>query len=122
MPLSDAQPIYIRSLAEIEAEAIRNTLIYANGSPSLASKYLGIGRSTLYRKISDYDLWSVTFDARNSQESLDFDNHKGAKFILATKETTPLKERFPPGTFGSPECNAALAEMIRQDRKLNNSR
>lgn len=40
-----------RTLAEIEAEAIQNALIYSQGNMTLAAQILGIAKSTLYRKI-----------------------------------------------------------------------
>ncbi|SHK00003.1 sigma-54-dependent Fis family transcriptional regulator [Tepidibacter formicigenes] len=44
------------SLAEIEKIAIIKTLEEVNGNIALASKILGIGRSTLYRKIEKYNI------------------------------------------------------------------
>ncbi len=44
------------TLEEIEKEFIKRTLEYYNGNISLTSKSLGIGRSTLYRKIEKYSL------------------------------------------------------------------
>lgn len=43
-------------LEKIECEAIRETLAYVHGNVSMASKLLGVGRSTLYRKMTEYDL------------------------------------------------------------------
>ena len=42
---------HVRSLAEIEAEAIRVALDLYRGNLSEAARRLGIGRSTLYRKL-----------------------------------------------------------------------
>ena len=43
-------------LEKIEREAIRETLVYVHGNVSMAAKLLGVGRSTLYRKIAEYGL------------------------------------------------------------------
>lgn len=43
-------------LEKIEREAIKETLTYVGGNVSMAAKLLGVGRSTLYRKMSEYDL------------------------------------------------------------------
>lgn len=47
------------SLVEIEKAAIEKTLLRVNGNIALASKVLGIGRSTLYRKMEKYNIKSV---------------------------------------------------------------
>ena len=44
------------SLAEIEKEIIRNTLVFYNGNKSKTATILGIGRKTLHRKIKEYGL------------------------------------------------------------------
>jgi len=46
----------IRSLEEIEAETIRFAIEIHNGKMSEISRCLGIGRSTLYRKLKDHGL------------------------------------------------------------------
>ncbi|MCT4621231.1 MAG: sigma 54-interacting transcriptional regulator [Marinisporobacter sp.] len=46
----------LMSLEEIEKMAIVKTIQEVDGNLALASKILGIGRSTLYRKIEKYDL------------------------------------------------------------------
>lgn len=46
----------IKPLAEIEKEMITRALLATNGNISLAAHYLGIGRSTLYRKIQEYEI------------------------------------------------------------------
>ncbi len=43
------------SLAELEQRAIRNTLAHTGGSVGKAAKLLGIGRATLYRRLSSDD-------------------------------------------------------------------
>jgi DNA-binding NtrC family response regulator len=44
------------SIEQAEKELIRNTLKLVNGNREQASKILGIGERTLYRKIKEYDL------------------------------------------------------------------
>ena len=45
-----------KTLAHIEKEAIHAALIHHNGRISLVARKLGIGRSTLYRKIDEYGI------------------------------------------------------------------
>lgn len=47
---------HFRSLADIEAEIIRRTIARYEGKMAEVARRLGIGRSTLYRKLDDYDL------------------------------------------------------------------
>ena len=44
------------SITQAEKELIRNTLKMVNGNREQATKILGIGERTLYRKIKEYDL------------------------------------------------------------------
>ena len=46
----------IRALAEVEEELIRFALSFYNGQMSEVARRLGIGRSTLYRKLKDYEI------------------------------------------------------------------
>src|SRR5205085_3243482 len=46
----------ILPLAEIEKRAILEALAYTQGDHSLAAHLLGIGRTTLYRKLKEYRL------------------------------------------------------------------
>ena len=46
----------VRTLEEIEADAIRFAIEACNGRMSEVARRLGIGRSTLYRKLKDYGL------------------------------------------------------------------
>ncbi len=46
----------VRALGEIEAESIRFALAHYRGQMSLVARKLGIGRSTLYRKMKDCGL------------------------------------------------------------------
>jgi DNA-binding NtrC family response regulator len=43
-------------LAELERRAIMNALEYTNGDRAVAAHLLGIGRTTLYRKLKEYQL------------------------------------------------------------------
>ncbi len=47
---------HVRRLAEIEREVIRRTINHYGGKMSEVARRLGIGRSTLYRKLDEYDL------------------------------------------------------------------
>ena len=47
---------HIKPLAELEAEIIRLTLLKYDGRMAEVARRLGIGRSTLYRKVAEYGL------------------------------------------------------------------
>lgn len=47
---------HVRPLAEIESEVIKRTIHHYDGKMAEVARRLGIGRSTLYRKIEEYDL------------------------------------------------------------------
>lgn len=47
---------HVRSLADIEAEMIKTAIGHYGGRMSEVARRLGIGRSTLYRKLKDYGL------------------------------------------------------------------
>jgi transcriptional regulator with PAS, ATPase and Fis domain len=57
-PLSVVEhaPTQILPLMEVERRAIMRTLEYARGDRSVAANLLGIGRTTLYRKLKEYRL------------------------------------------------------------------
>ena len=44
------------SMRELEKQAIRNALLAAKGNVSKAARVLGLGRTTLYRKMSSYGI------------------------------------------------------------------
>ena len=46
----------ILPLTEIERRAIMNALEYTRGDRAVAAHLLGIGRTTLYRKLKEYNL------------------------------------------------------------------
>ena len=46
----------VKTLAELEKEAIQSAIVYSKGNLVQAAKVLGIGRTTLYRKIEKYGL------------------------------------------------------------------
>jgi two-component system response regulator HydG len=46
----------IRSIAEMEKQAILNTIRQLNGDKLTAAKLLGIGKTTLYRKLKEYGI------------------------------------------------------------------
>ena len=47
---------HVRSLADIEADIIRFAIGHYGGQMSQAARKLGIGRSTLYRKLADLEI------------------------------------------------------------------
>ena len=46
----------IRPLNDVEEELIRFAISFYNGRMTHVARQLGIGRSTLYRKLKDYDI------------------------------------------------------------------
>lgn len=46
----------MRSLGDVEEELIRRAIAFYDGKMSFVAKQLGIGRSTLYRKLKEYDI------------------------------------------------------------------
>lgn len=50
------EPISNLNLAELEKNAIRSAIVQCNGNLSLVAKTLGLGRTTLYRKMEKYEL------------------------------------------------------------------
>ncbi len=54
MPISGSGIHGIRSLAVIEKEAIQHAMGVVKGDKLLAAKLLGIGKTTLYRKLKEY--------------------------------------------------------------------
>jgi two-component system response regulator HydG len=48
--------IEVRSIADMEKQAILTTLRQLNGDKLMAAKLLGIGKTTLYRKLKEYGL------------------------------------------------------------------
>jgi DNA-binding NtrC family response regulator len=57
LPLTDASG-HMRKFEELEAEIIRRTIARYDGRMSEVARRLGIGRSTLYRKLKEYGLES----------------------------------------------------------------
>jgi DNA-binding NtrC family response regulator len=53
----------MRTLDDLEAEIIRFALTHYRGHMSAISRHLGIGRSTLYRKLKDLGLENSMSDA-----------------------------------------------------------
>ena len=59
---SKASPNKILPLGEVEKLAIMNALTELNGDKLMTARMLGIGKTTLYRKLKEYritDRWSV---------------------------------------------------------------
>ena len=46
----------VRALADVEHEMIRLAILHYEGQMSEVARRLGIGRSTLYRKLKEYDI------------------------------------------------------------------
>ena len=46
----------VLSIAELERQAILNTIRQLKGDKLMAAKLLGIGKTTLYRKLKEYGL------------------------------------------------------------------
>jgi transcriptional regulator with PAS, ATPase and Fis domain len=55
-PSNEVQPHPILPLMEVERRAIMRTLEYARGDRAVTANLLGIGRTTLYRKLKEYRL------------------------------------------------------------------
>jgi len=55
MPAVQNAPVVV-PLVELERRAIVNALEYTKGDRSVAAHLLGIGRTTLYRKLKEYQL------------------------------------------------------------------
>src|SRR6185437_6716161 len=54
---AEAEPaltVEVRSIAEMEKQAILATLRQLNGDKIMAARLLGIGKTTLYRKLKEY--------------------------------------------------------------------
>ncbi len=49
-------PVPVVPLAELERQAIMRALEYTKGDRLTAASLLGIGRTTLYRKLKEYEL------------------------------------------------------------------
>ena len=54
--VSDEPIVNLKSLKEIEIEAINKTLKHTGYNMTKASKILGVSRMTLYRKVESYGL------------------------------------------------------------------
>ena len=55
-PVSGAPTHPVLSLSEMEKRTIHEALAYTKGDRVMAAHLLGIGRTTLYRKIKEYRL------------------------------------------------------------------
>jgi DNA-binding NtrC family response regulator len=51
-----AETSSVQSIAELEKQAILNTITQLNGDKLMAARLLGIGKTTLYRKLKEYGL------------------------------------------------------------------
>lgn len=57
-------------IAEIKRHAIINAVVEANGDKLLAARMLGIGKTTLYRKLRQYELRSRREASRDSRSEV----------------------------------------------------
>jgi DNA-binding NtrC family response regulator len=54
--VGSAEPTTVQSMAELEKQAILSTIAQLNGDKLMAARLLGIGKTTLYRKLKEYGL------------------------------------------------------------------
>jgi transcriptional regulator of acetoin/glycerol metabolism len=71
LPESLPPPPVILPLSEIEKRAILEALNYTKGDHTMAAQLLGIGRTTLYRKLKEYRLPGVGPKPFGSAETAD---------------------------------------------------
>ena len=67
----------VRKLDDLESEAIRFALAHYRGQMSEMARRLGIGRSTLYRKMKEYGLDEGADDKMVGQEDRKGEDRKG---------------------------------------------
>jgi DNA-binding NtrC family response regulator len=65
--LESAPTSVVLPLAEIERQAILNALVYTKGDHTMAAHLLGIGRTTLYRKLKEYRLEAATLPKASNE-------------------------------------------------------
>jgi DNA-binding NtrC family response regulator len=53
---ASAEPYPVQSIADLEKQAILSTISQLNGDKLMAARLLGIGKTTLYRKLKEYGL------------------------------------------------------------------
>jgi two-component system response regulator HydG len=53
---SEAEALGVQSIAELEKHAILTTISQLNGDKLIAARLLGIGKTTLYRKLKEYGI------------------------------------------------------------------
>ncbi|HKH81139.1 MAG TPA: helix-turn-helix domain-containing protein, partial [Methylovirgula sp.] len=63
----------LRQLDQLEAETIRFALAYYRGQMSAVARKLGIGRSTLYRKMKEYGFHQAYDDSVTGTQADDSD-------------------------------------------------
>ena len=62
----------VMTLAELEKQAILSALNRLNGDKLTTAKVLGIGKTTLYRKLREYgitDRWGVTISEKSAKSA-----------------------------------------------------
>jgi DNA-binding NtrC family response regulator len=70
---------HTRTLGELEAETIKFALIHYRGQMSEVARKLGIGRSTLYRKLKEYQLEPQGLEADQSDSASDAGGYLAAR-------------------------------------------
>jgi len=55
-PVQEGSVPEVKTLADLERDAILNAIRILNGDKLQAAKLLGIGKTTLYRKLKEYGL------------------------------------------------------------------
>jgi transcriptional regulator of acetoin/glycerol metabolism len=60
------EPQAVVPLTELESQAIANALLHTGGDTALTARLLGIGRTTLYRKVKQYQLRAHLFYSRHA--------------------------------------------------------
>jgi len=68
----------VRTLAATEEEMIRFAIAHYDGQISEVARRLGIGRTTLYRKLKEYGIDVASIAGRGNDDADDhFDTHSG---------------------------------------------
>jgi two-component system response regulator HydG len=77
----------VMPIAEIEKHAIINAIAQANGDKLLAARLLGIGKTTLYRKLREYD-GIISDDSSGSSDRAEARTSHSASDIFQKRQTS----------------------------------
>lgn len=111
----DGRPL---SMRQVEEAAIRNAAAYAGGRMHDTARVLGIGRSTLYRRMAAFGMDPEEIKAIRTVaagHAGDADGAARRRARCTDGRDGPVVEARPklaPGTFGTPEADLALREML----------